>query len=155
MGGVIYLSQKPKWKKEYQRSPYYKEFGEKFHDGSLSAPQYRFYNSAVRRQLPIEYIKQKSNGFAYFIFDHTVFLFPDFEQMDYDCDKAVWKVNSDGDWEDFDASYESLLALIDCTPELPVKVLVERKMVLQNDLTGRNIPECVFLTWSYEEAFEN
>ena len=153
--GIYYLFQMPKNKKEYKCSSYFKDFKKPFYTDILISPEYRFYNSAIHRKLPIKYIKQKSNGFEYFIFNDTVFLFPDFDQIDYNNEKAEWQVYFDGTWVNFDESYQNLLKKLDSVPKLPVKLLVERAMFCMADLKNVDIPECIRLTLCYEEAFEN
>lgn len=149
------LFQFPKIKKNYKSSRYYSDFKQKFMMSIPYSAEYRFYNSAVHRNLPIQYVKQESNGFEYFILNDTLFLFPDFEQIDYDTEKEEWQADFDGEWKNFTESYNALLEKLDTTPEFPVKLLVERKMFPLANLNDVDIPECVFLTWGYEEAFEN
>ena len=142
-------------KKEYKKSQYYLDLKQKFMASLIDSPEYRFYNSAIHRKLPIKYIKQESNGFEYFIFKGTIYLFPNFEQIDYDDENGRWQVDCDGDWRDFEDTYNSLLAKIDELPTIPVKIIIERKMFPLVNLSDVSIPKCIFLTWEYEEAFEN
>lgn len=155
IAGVCAVFQIPTNKKEYKRSPYYLALKQKFMTGILYSPEYRFYNSAVQRNLPIQYIKQESNGFEYFIFNDTLFLFPDFEQIDYNAEKEEWQADFDGDWKSFEEAYNNLLAKLDEEPNFPVRLLVERKMFPLANLNEVNIPECIYVTWGYDEAFEN
>ena len=149
------LFQIPKNKKEYKKSRYYLDFKQKFMTCLLYSPECRFYNSAIHRNLPIQYIKQDSNGFEYFIFGGTLYLFPDFEQIDYDAKKSEWQVDRDGDWSSFEEAHDNLLAKLDKEPLLPVKILVERKIFPLANLNDVVIPECIYVTWGYDEAFEN
>lgn len=153
--GIYALFQIPKNKKEYKKSRYYLVFKQKFMTSLLFSPEYRFYNSAIHRNLPIQYIKQESNGFEYFILDGTLYLFPDFEQIDYDTEKGKWQVDRDGDWSSFEEAHKNLLAKLDKEPDIPVKLLIERKMFPLDNLNDVVIPDCIFVTWGYEEAFEN
>ena len=91
IAGIYILFQMPKNKKEYKNSRYYADFQQKFMTGILYSPEYRFYNSAMRRGLSIKYVKQESNGFEYFIYNETIYLFPDFEQIDLDEGEKGWK----------------------------------------------------------------
>ena len=153
--GIYFLFKYPKMKKEYKKSQYYLDLKQKFMASLIDSPEYRFYNSAIHRKLPIKYIKQESNGFEYFIFKGTIYLFPNFEQIDYDDENGRWQVDCDGDWRDFEDTYNSLLAKIDELPTIPVKIIIERKMFPLVNLSDVSIPKCIFLTWEYEEAFEN
>lgn len=109
IAGIYILFQMPKNKKEYKNSRYYADFQQKFMTGILYSPEYRFYNSAMRRGLSIKYVKQESNGFEYFIYNETIYLFPDFEQIDLDEGEKGWQVDYDGNWKPFDESYANLL----------------------------------------------
>ncbi len=153
--GIFALFQNLKNKKKYKKSRYYLDFRQKFMTDLLYCPEYRFYNSAIHRNLPIQYVKQESNRFEYFIYDGTLYLFPDFEQIDYDAEKGEWQVDRDGDWSGFEEAYKNLLAKLDQEPTLPVKILVERNMFPLVNLNCVDIPECIYLTWGYDEAFEN
>lgn len=155
IAGVYTLFQIPKDKKEYKSSKYYSDLKQKFRLGILSSPEYRFYNSAVHRDLPIKYIKQESNGFEYFILGGTLFLFPDFDNIDFDAEKEEWQADFDGDLRNFEDSYYDLLAKLDKEPNLPVRLLVERKMLPLANLNEMSIPECIYVTRGYDVAFEN
>ena len=121
----------------------------------LFSPQYRFYNSAKRRNLPLHYIKQESNGFEYFIYNDTIYIFPDFNQIDLNEEETKWQVDYDGNWNSFDECYANLLAKLERTYDYPVKLLVERNMFPKLNLNDIMIPECIFITWNYENTFEN
>ena len=153
--GIYALFQITKNKKEYKKSRYYLDFKQKFMTSLLYSPEYRFYNSAIHRNLPIQYIKQESNVFEYFIFDGTLYLFPDFEQIDYDTEKGEWQVYRDGDWSGFEEAHKNLLAKLDKEPDIPVKLLIERKMFPLANLNDVDIPKGIYITWEYDEAFEN
>ena len=156
IAAITYLIQLPHNIKEYKNSLYYKEFGLPFMISRLYSPQYRFFNSFTKRNLQGNYIRQASNGFEYFIYNDTLFLFPDFDQIDFDEEKSEWQVDYDGDWENFEQAYRDIVSKIDKdVPNLSIKLLVERKMFPLTDLNGVSIPECIFLIWNYETAFEN
>ena len=155
IAGIYTLFKMPKNKKEYKNSRYYEDFKQKFMTSILYSPEYRFYNSAMRRNLQLKYVKQESNGFEYFIYNETIYLFPDFEQIDLNEEGTVWQADYDGDWKPFDECYANLLAKLENVPNYPVKLLVERKMFPTLNLNDKDIPDCIFVTWNYENAFEN
>ncbi len=151
---ILSLLKIPRDKKEYMKSRYYIDLKEKFSIGKIYSSEYIFYNSAIKRGLQIEYIQQQ-NGLEYFIYNSILYLFPTFEELDYDEEKAKWQSLSDGEWINFDEEYQSLVALLEFEPKIPIKILVERKMILANDLNKVQIPESVFVTWGFDEAFED
>ena len=145
-------------KKEYCKSPYYAAFKKKFAWGIINDPVYRIYNGAATRDLPVRFpdnMDDRIDGLAYFFYGDTVYLLPNFEQMGLSEDgRAVWQVNNDGDWMDFDEGYAATRVQT-MYPDLTVKFLVERRMITVCDLTETPPPACVFVTQSYETAFEN
>ena len=145
----------PKMKREYKSSRYYADFGRKFTADILYSPEYRFYNGAVSRNLPIKYIRQETNGFEYFIYDDTLYLFPDFDGIDYIEDKSEWMVDYDGDADFFDKRFDSMLSKLENRFSYPIRVLAERRMFYRMNLSGMDIPESIFITQSYDNAFEN
>ena len=155
IGGIYTAFRMPKMKREYKNSRYYADFKRKFTADILYSPEYRFYNGAVSRNLPIKYIRQETNGFEYFIYDDTLYLFPDFDGIDYNEDKAEWMVDYDGDSELFDKRFGNLLSKLENRLDYPVRVLVERRMFYRMNLGGVDIPESIFITQSYDNAFEN
>lgn len=153
---VGYLFQLRTLKKAYKKSLYYKEFGLPFRVYRVNSPEYCFFNNFKKRNLPINYIRQESNGLEFFIYDDTLFLFPDFDQIDYDKGKEAWQVDYDGDWKNFEQAFKDIVFKIDKgVPDFPIKMLVERKMFPEVNLNTVSIPSCIFLTWSYKTAFEN
>ena len=145
-------------KKEYYKSPYYATFKKKFAWGITTDPVYRIYNGAAARDLPVRFpdnMDDRIDGLSYFFYGDTVYLLPNFEQMGLSEDgRAVWQVNDDGDWMDFDEGYAATRVQA-MYPDLTVKFLVERSMITVCDLTVTPPPACVFVTQSYETAFEN
>ena len=155
IGGIYTAFRMPKLKREYKNSRYYADFGRKFTADILYSPEYRFYNGAVSRNLPIKYIRQETNGFEYFIYDDTLYLFPDFDGIDYIEDKSEWMVDYDGDSDFFDRRLDSMLSKLENRFDYPIRVLVERRMFYRMNLSGMDIPESIFITQSYDNAFEN
>ena len=145
-------------KKAYYKSPYYAAFKKKFTMGITNDPVYRVYNGAAARDLPVRFpdnMDDRIDGLSYFFYGDTVYLLPNFEQMGLSEDgRAVWQVNNDGDWMDFDEGYAATRVQA-MYPDLTVKFLVERCMITVCDLTETPPPACVFVTQSYETAFEN
>ncbi len=151
----LILIEGAKAKKAYYKSPYYADFKKKYTMGITTDPVYRFYNGAVARKLPVKF-GAKLTGPLYGIYEGTMYLLPDFEQMGLSEDgRAVWQVDYDGDWMDFEEAYAKLLSDMAVTPGDSVKLLVERRMITVCDLTETPPPACVFVTQTYETAFEN
>lgn len=151
----LILVERAKAKKAYYKSPYYADFKKKYTVGITSDPAYRCYNGVAARGLPVKF-GAKLNGPLYCIHEGTLYVFPDFEQMGLsEDDGAMWQVDYDGDWMSFEEAYTKLLSDMTILPSDSVKLLVERKMITAYDLTETPPPSCVFVTGSYDTAFEN
>ncbi len=153
--GIVSWFKSPALKKEYKKSRYYSDVKRKYSLSVISSPEYRFYNSAVRRGLPIEYHRQKSNGLEYFIYDGTLFFFPDFYEIEYDKEKGEWTVGWYSDEiKTFSEDMQSLRAKLDTADKYPSRVLCERPLFEISDLRKEQLPEEVYLTSGYELAFD-
>ena len=145
-------------KKEYYKSPYYATFKKKFAWGITTDPVYRVYNGAAARDLPVRFpdnMDDRIDGLSYFFYGDTVYLLPNFEQMGLSEDgRAVWQTDYDGDWMDFDEGYATMRVQA-MYPDQAVKLLVERRMIVESDLTKTPPPSCIHVIHSYETAFEN
>jgi len=142
-------------KREYYKSAYYADFQKKHTWGITYDPAYRFYNGAKARNLPVRYVS-KNDGQLYFFYEDTMYLFPDFEQMGLsDEDGTTWQADYDGDWMSFSDAYAKLLADTTVTSPGPVKLLLERRMIVECDLAKTPPPSFVHVIHSYETAFEN
>ena len=151
--GVYVILQMPKNKTEYKKSAYYAKFGSKYIYGITTSPQYRLYNAAFKRNLPFEYGEQGSNGFEYFKYNGTIYLLPDFDRIFWDEESNSWIADYDGDVSSFEAAYSKRLSELNFSDAFPVKLLVEREMLDDLDLSCLTVPDCIYLTDSYEEAF--
>ncbi len=145
---------------EYKKSRYFADFQKKYAPDVFYSPQYRFYDSAMKRNIGIKYVRQESNGFEYFIRDGVIFLFPDFLQLGFlNDDNGTWQVLCGGKKEpkkqSFEERFSELLSKLENPSDYPVKVLVERRMIPVCNLNDAEIPDNVFVTWSFENAFEN
>ena len=151
----LILIERAKAKKAYYKSPYYADFKKKYTMGITTDPAYRCYNGTVKRKFPVRFAA-KLGGPLYCIYEGTLYVFPDFEQMGLsEDDGTTWQVNYDGDWMSFADAYAKLLSDMTITPSDSVKLLVERRMITVCDLTETPPPACVFVTGSYDTAFEN
>ncbi len=154
--GISYLFCLPKSIKEYKGSQYFKDFQEKFKARKLDSPEYRFYNSIKERNIQVDYIRQETENIEYFIYDNTLFLFPDFDQILIDEENSKWVADYDGDFQPLEEACQKIIdKLHNIQNDYPIKILVERKMCKETNLNKFEIPEYIFITWSYETVFEN
>lgn len=156
VAGIYILFHIPKNKKEYKKSRYYNDLNIPFRINALDHAGYRFYNGAKERDLNINYVRQESNKYEYFIYNETVYLFPDFGQIMFEDENEQWEVDCDGDWYELQKYFQNMVTLLDDdAPKLPIKILIERRMFAEINLENVNLPNCVFLTLYYETAFGN
>ena len=153
--GIVSWFKSPALKKEYKKSRYYSDVKRKYSSSVTSSPEYRFYNSAVRRGLPIEYHRQESNGLEFFIYDGTLFFFPDFYEIEYDKEKGEWTVGWYSDETKTVSAYmQSLMAKLDVDEKIPARILCERRLFGITNLREEQLPEEVYLTSGYEYVFD-
>ena len=151
----FFIRESRRTKKEYYKSAYYADFKKNFTLGITYDPAYRFYNGAKARNLPVRYVHQ-NNGHLYFFCGDTLYLFPDFEQLSLsEEDGTTWQADYDGDWMGFSEAYAKLMENTTVTSPGPVKILVERRMIVEGDLVKTPPPSCIHVVHSYETAFEN
>lgn len=151
---IVWVIHAPGEWKSYRKSPYYRDTQKRFHFGITNSAYYRFYNATIERGLPIQYFCQEE--LEYFIYDDAIYMFPNFEEMDIGDESVEWEVLDDGDWVPFLKVFENHLFDLEeagLVPSLPVKILVERNMVVAIDLRDVALPEQVQLIHSYETAF--
>ncbi len=141
----------PRRKKEYHQSPFYKDLSVPYKRNLQHSPQYRVYNSLKERHLEFRFSYPQS----YFVYENTVYLLGDFDQILSDENEGIWKADYDGDLRPLDRVYEAMAAEARSREEtLPVKLLVERRVVSETDLRGMELPEYMTLIRSYDRVFE-
>lgn len=151
--GLYVFFERPREKNEYKNSFYYKRFNEKFCDGIVDSAEYRFYETVMHRRLPIEY-KRISNELGCFVYNNTLFLLSNYDQIEWDEEQKKWLLGYDGDFVDYDNDFSQMLGKLQNSDDLPIKLLIERAMVTVDDLTYTPLPDDVYVTWSYDDAFE-
>lgn len=152
--GIHYLLELPNNKRIYYRSRYYQDLQLPFAISELHSPEFIFYNSAMERNLPVQYVRQ-DNALEYFTYNGTLYLFPGFDQIVYEDEKTSWQADFDGDWLPLDQTFQDMRASLRDYPEdMPIRLLVTRKMIALNDLAGYELPEYLSVIGRYETAFE-
>lgn len=152
--GIQELILLPKHKKQYKNSRYFLDLQKPFSRKRFYSMQYEFYNSARKRNLPFEYFVQSGNDFEYFVYDNKVFVFPDFCEVEFDKDKAVFFAGYKKHKELWSDAVNSLRGKIEKnTDGLEIKVLVERNMINSKKINKQNLPENLFLVNSVGTAF--
>ncbi len=138
---------------KYRKSRYYKDFKHKYNLSIVYSDEYRFYNSAIKRGLPIQYMKQESNGFEYFVFEGAVYLFPDFEYIRCEDGSGRWQAERNDEWADLWAAFERLKSKLDTEPEMPIRIMITKDSILDDDPDGVQTPDYIFVTGSPENVF--
>ena len=149
---IIYLFDSFKERKIYKNSIYYKDIKTKYKKDIIYSPKYLFYTSNKNN---VNYIKQKSNGLEYFIYENVLYLFPDFDQIEYDEKENLFKVSYDGVWDNFQTILKNTIKKIDDYDEYScIKMLIARYMITNLDISNIDIPNNILLTLGYEYKFE-
>ena len=155
MDRVAYLFSLPKLKKTYYESYYYKDLSVPYSKHLLHSPQYRVYNSLKKQGLYFQFRDSRSNDINYFVYGNTLYLLDNLDQIQFDENKRIWEAVYDGDPTPLDGVYEALASKIQSRGEdLPIKLLVERRLITETDLRGMELPDYITLIRSYDRAFE-
>ena len=146
-------------KKLYKDSAYYKDFNVPFNESIFNRPRYSFYNAMKEKKWNVQYIRQTRNRYEYFIYNGTVHLFPDFNKLKYDEEKAEWKIVYRKNWEEDEGTLENFIntrkKLLDQNiADLPIKVIVPIIMIEGGNLNDEEIIKKLFVVRDYEYAFE-
>lgn len=152
---VAYLFTLPKLKRTYYGSAYYKDLSVPYSKHLLHSPQYRVYNSLKKQGLYFQFRDSYSNDINYFVYENTLYLLENLDQIQFNENKRIWEAVYDGDPTPLDGVYEALSSKVKSQEEvLPIKLLVERRLIAETDLRGMELPDYVTLIRSYDRAFQ-
>lgn len=145
---------------QYRRSHYYKDFKARYQENILYRAGYIFYNAIKEKDIGVRFIRQESNNYEYFIYNGSVYLFPDFDGLRYDPNDGQWLTVYRRYEEEACSSFDSLLQeekrmLDDSVSDLPVRIIVPRAMIEVVDLKEASLHPSFFVVRDYEDAFEN
>ena len=151
--GVYWLFAEPINKKKYESSPYYKQFKHKYRVNIRDSAESRFYNSVICRKLPIIFHKNTID-FDFFIYNGTIYKWSSFNQITWDDEQKKWLVVYTGEYYDFDNEISHIKERFKFAGSMPIKIFTEREKVRVDDLTDTPLPDDVYVTWCYDDAFE-
>ena len=148
---------------EYKKSRYYQDFKLPYPEWFVYSPCYEFYNAHYEKP-DVQYVRQKSNGLEYFIYQGTVYLFPDFYgPIKYD-EAEDWRIfykkslrkSCEQNYETLSDYIEHKKQLLDeSVQDLPIRVIVPRDKIKEETLQDKVIPSSVWVVKSYDRAFED
>ena len=141
-----------KEKTEYVHSEYFKNFGVPYYFCITSSPEYTIYKSAKDKNIEIEYVR-KENGLEYFIHDENLYIFPEFDEVEFSEEKSVWEVMCGEEYIPLDEMYQRCLEGLGNVPQnVQVKLLVQKDMIIQvNELHA--LPEYIHQVIDYKDMF--
>lgn len=148
---------------DYKKSRYYQDFKRPYREWLAYTPCYQFYNAHYQNP-DVQYMRQNSNGLEYFIYQGTVYLFPDFYGLlKYDETgdlKLFYKKSLDKnckqECESISDYIEYKKQLLDEGAQgLPIKIIVSRDTIEENNLRDKVIPSTLWVVKSYDRAFED
>lgn len=147
-------------RKTYKESPYFRDFRIPFNEKLFHSYSYNFYNYAVDENLPIKYVKQKSNSFEYFIFEEQIFIFPNFKDIKYNKEKQQWEVIYTKNKEkvcsviSLDEYLERQMKSFDDELNLPIKILISRNSFNEEYIDLDSLPEALYVIRNYNCVFK-
>lgn len=151
--GLYVLIEEPKEKKKYENTPYYKQFKCKYSMGIMDSGKCRFYNSVIHRKLPIIFHKNKID-FDFFIYNGTIYYWSSFNLITWDDEQRKLLVWYRSDYYDLDGEISDIKERFKFAGSMPIKILTKREKVKVGDLTNTPLPDDIYVTWSYDDAFE-
>ena len=144
----------------YKKSSYYRDLKVPYKKGITRKVFYRAYTAFKEMGVVIQYIRQEFNHFEFFIHQGTVYFLPDFDELRYFREKDEWavvyrKYSEEGSMS-LQRYLDSCLDLLEKEyKDLPTRLIVERNLVSENDLTGKTVPYEMFIIRDYETAFDD
>lgn len=143
----------PKERKAYKLSRYFQDLGVRYRYDITNNPGYLFYNSAVKRGLPITYCCN-ANGPEYCVFHHVVYILPNQEYLDLDEESGSWEINDGSVCSNFTDAFSGKKAMLKDVPSnMPVKLMITRDRILRTKLSEVELPEDVYVVDRYDTAF--
>lgn len=146
-------------RREYKKSAYYKNIGTPFNKQILYSSEYDFYNYAVKEELPIKFVKQKINSFAYFIYQEEIFIFPDFQGIEYSFEKDCWEVVYQEKKTEtrytLDAFFDRKKELFEESISLPIQLLISQNYFSEEVEDLSSVPESLYVIRNYHSAFKD
>lgn len=144
--------------KEYKKSRYYNDFSEKYKSAINSLPEYLFYNAMCDKfkELNITYTHRKGCP-DYFEYCGTLYFFNEFQSMKVvdGTLKGIYRKYREESLCNIEQQAEILkLSLPDDLKNLPVKLIVERTIIEDDFISEEQVPDCLFVVNSYENALE-
>ncbi len=161
--GVIWLIALPfitiRDYKEYKKSAYYKEFKITYARNVLYRPNYLFFNYAKETNLPIKYIKQEENALEYFIYNETIYIFPNFNELTYNeekgCFEVVYRKYKEVNLYTLDEYFNKEKLLFKKEPKLPIKLLLSVHYLDLDTIDITKLPKTIRIVGSYDSAFKD
>ncbi len=92
VSGLVSLLRTPFDYIAYRRSPFYKDFRQKYRMFVCAAPEYRMYNLIRKHNLPVQYIPRNSEAPSlggWFVYRHTLIVH-DLQQLRFDEKSMRW-----------------------------------------------------------------
>lgn len=146
-------------RREYKKSAYYKNIGTPFNKQILYSPEYDFYNYAVKEGLPIQFVKQKINSFAYFIYYEKIFIFPDFQRIEYSFEKDCWEVvyheKKTETRYTLDAFFDRKKELFEESISFPIQLLISQNYFSEGVEDLSSVPESLYVIRNYHSTFKD
>lgn len=146
-------------RREYKKSAYYKNICIPFNKQILYSSEYDFYNYAMKEKLPIKFVKQKNNSLAYFIYQEEIFIFPDFQGIEYSFEKDCWEViyrkKKIETRYALDVFFDMKKELFEESISLPIQLLISQNYFCEEVEDLSNVPESLYVIRNYHSAFKD
>ncbi len=146
-------------RKKYKESQYFKDFKVPYSKTNIQSDKFKFYNLYKEKSFPIQYVRQASNNFEFFIYEGAVYLFPDFNFVKYFPETKEWKCvyrkYSEENYVDVKSYIELKKQLLDKEySNLHIRIILERNYIEESNLNDKELPIFLYIVRNYKTAFE-
>lgn len=147
-------------RKKYKQSHYFKDFKTPYSKTNIQSDKFKFYNLYKEKAFPIQYIRQTSNNYEFFIYEEIVYIFPDFDYLKYFEETKEWKCtyrkhSKEESYVDVESYIKSKSQLLDNEYlSFPIRIILERNYIPESDLNNKELPDSLHIVRNYKAAFE-
>lgn len=142
---------------DYKKSAYYRYFKIPFSKKVYNSNPYQFYNYAIEKKLEINYIHQKEMD--YFIYKNEIFIFPDFNAIQYNNEQQCWEVlicqKKQKTFHLLEDYLKQKKAYIQEKIDLPIRLIVSIDYFDIETIDLSKLPKSLYVIRHYNSAFNS
>ena len=146
-------------RREYKKSAYYQKLGIPFNKKIFYISEYDFYNYMIREELPVKFVKQKTNSLTYFIYQDEIFIFPDFNAIEYNQEgndwEAIYREKKKETRISLDTFFQRKKELLEEKTSFPIRLLISQNYFSKEVEDLSSLPPSLYVIRNYHSVFKN